>query len=438
MRRIALIVFAMWAHFAPAGQDNGLSFHSVKVVQTDRETATVTIEYSYGGSVGALFVKAAADAGVDGEINTENSYNASLPPGSHVTTTVKLIRPAYTEATRTDRIAVYAHNGHEYPFHRKVFDQPIEWPAVTKLPTDASPSWSSVVFAFNTGDYNDIDRIVNYWTDSSQFDRDGDWKIDQFYRQLNSRFSHDRPSVLKKIREWRNSQPTSRAGALAEAMYWVQYAEYIQGYVAPGQARDADTLRVVRQYHANAEKILAASKPYASSVPLWYELRLRMAINGGMDEKTVSKRFEDGALAFPKYQTLYIVMARHLVQAGNQPRWSEIMALADRLDATTRLDNPWAYANLISMVNFAVANTIPDLFSTRIASWPRVKESWKQLISRYPSAYNLNRYAAIACQARDSDAFSTALGKMGDRVLPKEWPYNISVDVCKKRFLLNS
>lgn len=434
MRTIAFIVLTIWIFFANAEQNVGLIIHSVKVAAGAAErTAPVTIEYSYEGKAGELFAGASVGIGIDWESASYGSPQI-LQPGSHRAVTVYVSRPPLIEATRTERISVVAYNGRQSKILRRVFEQAIDWKCVTSLNNYGSFPINGAADAFDFGDYAEVDRIVTYWTATSRFDSNGDWKIDHFVLTLWWRFEQDRQGSLAKIREWRKAYPKSPAGALAEALYWIEYASYLRGHSGQSNRQDPDVMRVIRRYHAIAEKVLSESKSYAAEVPLWYELRLRMAIDGGRGERHIRGAFNDAIHAFPDYPAVYADMATHLIRDSESPRWREIIELADRLDEATRRDNPGAYAKLLVTVSDTVANSVADLFSTQIASWPRVRDSWKQLIERYPSPRNLNQYAAMSCQARDKESFETALEMIGVRLLPKEWPINMSVDICKNRF----
>jgi hypothetical protein len=44
----------------------------------------------------------------------------------------------------------------------------------------------------------------------------------------------------------------------------------------------------------------------------------------------------------------------------------------------------------------------------------------------------------MACQARDKETFQTVFGMIGTRIVPNAWTNNLSVDVCRNRFLHNT
>jgi hypothetical protein len=438
MRWIAPMVLAIGVNLAHAGQDIGLEIHSIKMPDSAEAKIPISVEYSYHGKAGQFSGGAEAGFGVDWDPKTYAATPVWFVPGEHQTATIVVTRPSITELTRTDRVSVYAYPGSGEVIFRKMFEQSIEWKKVDSVMSYGKAPLMAAVDAYVASDYEEVDKIVTYWTETSQISRHGDWKLNNFAKTLETRFARDRTASLKKVREWRAAYPRSRAAALAEASFWVNYAAYIHGHQGPGKVPDEDVLRVVRQYHANAEKVLAESKSYAAGVPLWYGLRLKMAIDGHRDERVITQAFNDAVRAFPRYKTLYVDMATHLIKDGERPRWREFIELADRLDELTRSDNPGAYADLMDHASDVVSGYLPDLFSTRIASWPRVRDSWKELLARYPTPYNLNRYAAMACQALDKESFQTAFGMIGVRIVPGAWPRNLSADVCRNRFLLNS
>jgi hypothetical protein len=44
-----------------------------------------------------------------------------------------------------------------------------------------------------------------------------------------------------------------------------------------------------------------------------------------------------------------------------------------------------------------------DLFRETLATWPKMKKSFEDLVARHPDPYNRNAFASVACLARDRD-----------------------------------
>ena len=79
-----------------------------------------------------------------------------------------------------------------------------------------------------------------------------------------------------------------------------------------------------------------------------------------------------------------------------------------------------------------------DLFQNSLASWPRLRDSFDELIKRYPSSDNINEFASYACQAEDKDTYLRLRAQMKDHILPYRWRNNYSPDMCDHKFMLYS
>lgn len=438
-RAAITITFALWVQLANAvtGAAIGITIHSISVSPTATEGAKMSVTYSYDGKAGEIIGAAVAGSGIDMEHRSSGTMPVGLPAGTNKTALFTVSRPVKLEKMTTDRVAISVYQPGELSTVFKVFAAPVEWGAAKSMAYyDAQPQ-TIAMDLLSVGDFDELDRLLVYWTEESRVDEQGNWKIDAFYDGISRLFTYhkDRNQVLERIQTWRSSKPKSSAAALAEASYWIQYATFLRGYRAPGQAPDKDTLMVIRQYDGKAEKILLSVKSFAVGVPLWHRLRLMVAITGRQDDKAVNQIFEGAVRAFPLYETLYIDMSNYLVKSGSNPRWAEIIKLADRMDHALVKEYPGAYADLVDHITDDVSDRMTDLFTTRIFSWLRAKDSWKALIARYPTPYNLNRYAVAACQAGDKEAVQTAFGMFGAGIAPSAWRANLPLDLCKSRFM---
>lgn len=446
---IGLVVAVIVAQILPsayAASGTGLIVNSIKLIglsgnkiPSDKKTAWVTIDYNYDGSFGDIYASAISISGRDWEITSPITSSTSLAQGAHRTVSIEVNRPLQSEGiTLTSHVVILASARNTYPIYRNIMELPIEWPRSEPEKIHSFDPSMAIVSALGTGNYQEIDGILTYWIDESRYDRHGKWKVDRFYETFKLYFNFGRSETLEQIQRWRAASPKSPAAALAEASYWVIYAAKLRGYLEPGKAPDPDALKVIRQYHSKAKGILDHSKTFAGNTPVWHWLRLKMAIDGNMGDQVVGKAFNSAIQAFPQYPNSYITMASHLAMDGGIRRWDKVNEVADRLDKATRITDPGRYAELIEAVGETTASYIPNLYSARIVSWSRAKESWNALISRYATPDNMNKFAAQACQADDKDTLLTLFGMIGSRVVPEVWPGNYSADLCRRRYVLKS
>lgn len=398
----------------------------------------VCFDYSYDGSLGPLSFHALAVSGIDWEIGSVGSGTQHSEVGSHRSADIQITHPVETSEIRTNKVVIVAYSASyaDSIVYVKALDYPIQWAKTEALDTYANYKTQAILNYYLARDYQTIDDIVTYWIEEDRFDQHGDSRITQLYSDLLLPFNAHRSSSLANIRAWRNKNPHSRAAALIEASYWVSYASDLLGYIEPGRTPDEELLKVIRYYHANALKVLDESKSTTGKTPLWHWLRLKIAIDGYHSEKEINSTFEDGFRAFPRHQPLYFLMGAHIAKDGGKDRWTKFNNLADRLELASHDTAPGAYARLMSETYKHISGYLRDFYTTGIVSWPRVRDSWQALVKQYPTLYNLNRFAASACQAGDKEVFGTLIGRLGKRINPDLWPTNNSVDLCKSRFML--
>lgn len=424
-----------------AAPSQGLLIRSVKPIGPAAQPAelgsiAVAIDYEYDGSLRDIFLSAIAVEGDDWLICSRITESVGVPQARRGTIVVKVNRPRQSAGTfRTSHIVILSSPSGTSPIYRKIVELPIEWPAAEPLRQhDVDPSMA-IASALQAGSYPDIDRILSYWLDVRRFDQDGQWNAIRFYRTLRALFESDRNGTLERVNRWREASPQSAAAALAEASYWVIYASRIRGYQQPGKASDPDVLKVVRQYHTTAIKILDRSRPVAGKNPIWYWLQLKMTIDGNAGEQAVNAAFKRATDAFPQYLPLYVTMAAHLAVIDRVPRWEKIKDVAQLLETETRTTHPGSYALLIEAVREATENYVPNLYGGNFPSWPKTRDSWSALIGLYDTPYNLNAFAAHACMANDKGTFQFLIAKIGKNVIPEVWPGNYSYDLCRRRII---
>ncbi|MBI4988791.1 MAG: hypothetical protein HZC23_08235 [Rhodocyclales bacterium] len=435
MHILGIFAFLLASSVCLADPGPGFTIHSINGPSNGSDEISIVIEYSYDGSHGdTVGAGARVVSGSNLEMQSYGFRPALLVKGERQVQRFVLSRPQRENSFRTDAVEVFSYVGGSFYFARKIVDYSIDWVAVPSLSSYENYGLEGFAIAYDVGDYAEAERVFDLWSKIDAVDVNGDQMLKHYMNSLMSRFKHDREGSIAKIRAWRSVRPNSIAAMLTEAWFWIAYAEHLHGRKAP----DADTMSVIRQYQTKASIILNKTRPLTGRHPLWQIFQLKMAINAGLREKEVMRAFENAVLDQPKYPYLYIEAVQYLAKSDVPGRWRGINEIADRLDKAVSAINAGAYADLLDHAADSASNTVLDPFTTGYVSWPRTRDSWKALIQRYPSAYNLNRFASRACQAHDKDAFETALGKIGKRVSQGAWPPNLSLDLCRRRFLKES
>ena len=283
--------------------------------------------------------------------------------------------------------------------------------------------------------FDDLDRLFADWSQSSERMADGRWKLLMFHDAMGQQFSgmSDWDASYRILQDWRKKNPKSAAAAVAEAIYWYDYAWNARGN---GYANTvtADGWRLFNERLEKAETILIDSKPYASSNPLWWRVKLEVGGGLGLPIQDMLKEFEAGAAVEKYFYPAYTAMVTRLT-----PKWGGDWNLVDHFikDAvknTQDVEGYSMYARLYWSVD-SCGCELSNLFRETQASWPDMKHGFEDLIRSYPhSAWIANKYAVYACMADDKDTFQAQRLRIGKMITPDAWPSNCSLDLCEHKY----
>ena len=71
--------------------------------------------------------------------------------------------------------------------------------------------------------------------------------------------------------------------------------------------------------------------------------------------------------------------------------------------------------------------------------WSKMKAGFEDLIARYPTPWNINGYASLACQANDKGAFIKLLPKLTPEDIRDEaWVSGYNLENCKESFMVRT
>lgn len=431
-----------------AGQ-KGVSLESFKVVATDPGFVEIELVGSNDGSLGPVFLGATAKS-KDGVIRSAGFRPTSVPVGQKVHFSVQVNRPGGREKQQTEFLAVLAYPSGGHPFLRNRFDWKYTWPAVAAPPPGGAPDsqadlsaeqkpWQILYENLEDEDFAALDLLMEEWNNPKERNRNGEWKLDDYRGALNyaSDNNDDWGEKLQRIQKWKKFNPKSAGAAIAEARHWVNYAWHIRGCLCIAD-KDVDpvAMRVFGERMKRAEKVLLDSRKFASGNPLWYETYVGIAIATKRGDKFIEGLFEEGVRRHPYFQPLYATMADHWApRGGGKADWKKVDELVNRaVNLTSDTDGQgnyaWLYAEISSQQKIEV-----DILEDSLVSWPKMRDSFEELIKRYPSADNLNEFAAFACRARDKETFLNLSVKIQGRIVDSKWPSNYSIDLCNHRFM---
>lgn len=297
---------------------------------------------------------------------------------------------------------------------------------------------------FNNHDHGDLSILLAQLDSPKAVDMDGDPYLDNFRWAVNNYADNqdDMLSGLKKLARWHHRKPHSAAAALAQAIYLAHYAWHLRGGRGSGVSDDF-TLGVFRQRMQQAEDLLKKTRADAGSNPLWYDTYLRIAIDLNEPFHNINTVYQAGIKKFPHYIPLYVDMAAYYAPLPPNPGkrksdWASVdRVVRQAVAANVARDGVSDYARIYRDISVQRATTFNLLRDSR-ATWPEFRDSFLDLIKRYPSADNENWLASYACEAGDKNTYLQMELKIHGKYDNNFWLPNYTRDVCDHKFLTDT
>jgi hypothetical protein len=278
--------------------------------------------------------------------------------------------------------------------------------------------------------FDDVDRLFDDWSDRGDRMADGQWMLMAFDGLLSDTFGKvvNWDGYRQFIINWRSQRPKSRAAALAEAIYWIDYAWSARGPFDASTVSD-EGRRLFDERLRKADSVLQDCKPYAASSPLWGYLKLNVGIGLNEPKDVLLAEFWETAAKAPYFYPLYSAMATALT-----PQWGgDWKVLDDFVKAAVKNTQSVEGRSIYARIYWSVAGH--GIFNYSKANWPEMKASMEDMIQRYPhSGWLLNKYASYACLAEDETTFVQLRLRIGKAIVADAWPIGRSLDLCERRF----
>lgn len=385
----------------------------------------------------------------DGSVRSSGYQGLFVPGDRQFHMLSRVVRPSGSARQETDVLTVIVYSCGQSLVLKRKFNWRYVWPEGTGSASDneagnvelgTAHPWQAFSQNLEEEDFAALDALIKKWNNPKERDRNGEWKLDGF-RSVFVNYSaekRDWKGDLQRIQRWRAFNPRSAGAVIAEAKYWIAYAWHIRGGDNVAQT-DPVALRVFGERMQHAEQLLKEGRDFSADNPLWYEAYLDVAAATRRDDKFTVGLFNEAINRHPYYQPLYLEMARHwasrLVERADWAKADEVIRQAAA--NTASLDGTGNYAALyIQLGDFQECGC--NLFEESRLSWTRMRDSFENLVQRYPSTDNLNQYAAFACRAGDKSTYLKVRPRIVNRVVPDKWLDGYSPDLCDRRFVQNT
>lgn len=225
------------------------------------------------------------------------------------------------------------------------------------------------------------------------------------------------------VEAWKAAMPDSTFVPLFEAIYWIQSAWAARGSgYASSVSKEGWILFEERL--AKSERTLAEAPRSLKATALWHQYRLHVALDKNGTAQSTLAVFREGTMAHPAYVPLYHYMAQRLV-----PKWGGNYAdLETFVETSTRNSQAQLGRSLYAWLYVLLAgDNAPGV--TKM-SWPKARESFRDLTKRYEAPQWPEMYASFACWARDRNAFDEALALARRPLDSRSWLPGHGPDAC--------
>lgn len=248
-------------------------------------------------------------------------------------------------------------------------------------------------------DYDALGTMANQLRRDRSRTRSGVWKLSVFHSrilaELGPRKGQCDDHSAEFFRDWMSRSPRDAAPIVARAAVLEAQAWCIRG---GGYASSVSgpALAGFKAKVSEARAILSERKVQASVDPHYYAVMVRIAIDTAAEKATFQQMLDEATAREPNYHYLYYEAYRY-----HQPQWFGSAAEIEKLaryaaERTTGHDRPGMYARYYWFVLDCDCGDID-----RSIDWPTMKQSMRDVMARYPSAWNAANFARISCVMED-------------------------------------
>lgn len=289
------------------------------------------------------------------------------------------------------------------------------------------------------GDFGTLERLNAEYHKSGRFNPDGESQLDLFRRgvaQVFNRKIKDNERFLKEVDmltlQWARKHPRS---GLAHALHARALVAHGQSYRGTSFANEVppEAWEFYHGYLRQAATYLREHADVALTDSYAHFVLIQVGKGLSWDKAQLMAIAEDGLKRNPEDIVLHQAMVESLL-----PKWGGNAKLLDtyigKATAQTHaLYGSGMYAMLYSEA--AAAQYGSALFEDSHADWDKMKQAYEDILAKFPaSARQRNRYAYMACVAKDKATLQRLLGEIGDGVRLDAWGNNAdrSIETCRR------
>ncbi len=261
----------------------------------------------------------------------------------------------------------------------------------------------------------------------------GVWKLSVFYatfQWLNSEdfvANYPKGPNWQRLDGWIAAEPTAptphilKAFALKNLAIWTtRYASLKQGTIS-GWQPDVEYLK-------EARRILDDAKPFAARDPHYYAVLIDLMRTTGAELQDILLVHAEAMAREPLYYQTHFAAFEHLLAATSH---SDTMAatFANTVYQATKAEEGEAvYARLHWMAYERVYG--PTKFAAVPLDWDRMRSGIGQIVKKYPTGWNAQHFALLACIRGDRQTTRDMFEISRDPPIQQLWPHPLIHKSC--------
>lgn len=452
--RFSLFLLASLVGSLAHAQQRPVRLNAVTVIAETPIKVDAEFTFSNDGSTGNTALVRLIARSSDGMSRTLPPARLQIiPVGKAVKVRESINRPAGAGQIQTDQILAYVTiTGRGAPIaYRETFQWSHTWPQ-TKAVVQSDNNFVSEADRLNAAigdkEFDLADAMVSTWTKTGPFVGPGIHPLANLIDGLQNSITIPYiPYFIGYMQSWQKVRPSSPIAPVLEAMAHKKNALLAIQMPSPFHALHQNALSIQDPYLRKlfqdqlnlASLTLKNAKQIASGTPLYYSEALEVAILQQRPTSEVEAIFNEGIGRYPSYVPIYITMISYYGSPGPQQSIGKAEKLILRgLDTAVQSNQTdMLYAQLYSYLGSSFPTPF-NLFAQTSVKWSRYKKGSEEIYRLFPFDFNLNAMASDACLVGDRDFYLKLRPLLRDRIVRKAWHFNISPDLCDKRYLAES
>lgn len=282
--------------------------------------------------------------------------------------------------------------------------------------------------ALPNGEFAKLERMHAEFVRDKVRTTDGTWLVEAVQEGIDNSLRSPDVVIEGFLRDWERAVPDSKLLPVVKAMRWQRAAWNARGG-GSSAATPEEARQLFREGLAKAAKALKDSEAAGKETPLWYWTALIVAGSSGASTEAFDTLFDEATARFPTYHTFYYTRVNYLLPqwGGNFKRIDAFVQQSVKRTSATEGSAFYAWIYLDVLQNIS-----GDYLQVTEATWPKMKQAFDDLVTRYPDSWNRNLYATFACRARDRETTARLLGTLGKEAKLGAWSPGITTEGCTR------